>query len=44
MNMYIFSQEFDRQESWSTLDKVMSWNNRDEEGNPFSCKLKPKTG
>ena len=32
--------EFDRQQSSSTLDKVMSWNNR-EEGSPFPCKMKP---
>lgn len=36
--------EFDRQQSSSTLDKVMSWNNREEEGSPFSSKMKPKTG
>ena len=36
--------EFDRQQSSSTLDKVMSWNNREEEGSPFPCKLTPKTG
>ena len=36
--------EFDRQQSSSTLDKVMSWNNREEEGSPLPCKLTPKTG
>ena len=36
--------EFDRQQSSFTLDKVMSWNNREEEGRPFRCKMKPKTG
>ena len=44
MFLLITNVEFDRQQSSSTFVKVMSWNNREEEGGPFPCKMKPKTG